>query len=249
MARKTLIALLCQIAFCASALCEEEPGKYREVVIDDPYIELHTGPGRGYPVFYVAERGEQIAVIKQRTDWFKVREERGKEGWVHRQQLRTTLNLDGEPFDVPGLDIGDYTEKKWEAGVLYGDFGGANAISAYGSFSFTPNLSGEIWVTEVLGRFSDSTMINANIVHTMFPDWRATPFFTLGAGEIHTSPKATLVATTDRTDSVAHVGFGARTYVSRRFVFRAEYKSYVIFTTRDDNEEVREWKAGFSFFF
>ena len=30
------------------------------VEVSAPYIELHTGPGRGYPIFYVAERGEDI---------------------------------------------------------------------------------------------------------------------------------------------------------------------------------------------
>jgi hypothetical protein len=104
-------------------------------------------------------------------------------------------------------------------------------------------------VSQVLGRFSDSTVASVNIVHLMYPDWRASPFFTLGAGAIHTEPKATLVATTDRTDSLAHAGVGVRTYLTRRFVFRAEYKTYVVFTSRDDNEEIREWKAGFSFFF
>ena len=44
-------------------------------------------------------------------------------------------------------------------------------------------------------------------------------------------------------------GLGLRTYLSRRFLLRAEYKSYVVFTSRDDNEEVDEWKAGFTFFF
>jgi hypothetical protein len=78
---------------------------------------------------------------------------------------------------------------------------------------------------------------------------RASPYFTLGAGAIHTEPKATLVATVDRTDSVAHAGAGVRAYLTRRFVFRAEYKAYVVFTSRNDNEEIREWKAGFSFFF
>ncbi|HUQ51802.1 MAG TPA: outer membrane beta-barrel protein, partial [Gammaproteobacteria bacterium] len=80
-------------------------------------------------------------------------------------------------------------------------------------------------------------------------DWRASPYFTLGAGVINTDPKATLVATTDRTDSLAQAGAGARVYLTRRFVFRAEYKASVVFTSRNDNEEVREWKAGFSFFF
>jgi hypothetical protein len=66
---------------------------------------------------------------------------------------------------------------------------------------------------------------------------------------IKTEPKATLAATTDRTDSIALAGVGVRAYLTRRFVFRAEYKTHVVFTSRDDNEEVQEWKAGFSFFF
>jgi uncharacterized protein YgiM (DUF1202 family) len=218
-------------------------------VIDDPFIELHTGPGRGYPIFYIAERGEQIQLLMQRTDWFKIKIERGEEGWVHRQQLKTTHNLDGEPFDLPGLNIEDYQARRWEVGALYGDFGGANAISTYGAFNLTQNLSGELWMTQVLGRFSDSTIFTADIVHTMYPEWRASPYFTLGAGAIHTEPKATLVATVDRTDTIAHAGAGVRMYLTRRFVFRAEYKAHVVFTSRNDNEEIREWKAGCSFFF
>ena len=36
--------------------------------------------------------------------------------------------------------------------------------------------------------------------------------------------------------------------LTRRFLLRAEYKSYVVFTSRDENEEVEEWKVGFAFF-
>jgi len=221
----------------------------REVTITDPFIELHTGPGRGYPVFYVAERGEAISITTRRTDWFRVEVARGQEGWVHFEQLATTLELDGEPFDLPALGFNDYAARRWEVGALYGDFGGANVIGTYGSRSFTPNLSGELWLSQALGRFSDSTLVTLNVVHLMYPDWRASPYFTLGGGVIKTEPKATLVATTDRTDSIAQAGVGMRMYLTRRFVFRAEYKAHVVFTSRDDNEEVREWKAGFSFFF
>ena len=241
------ILTLVQFAIAAHAAgAEREP---RAVTIADPYIELHTGPGRGYPVFFVAERGEQIALLKRRTEWFKVQVARGQEGWVHFEQLATTLELDGEPFDLPALGFSEYAARRWEVGALYGDFGGANVIAAYGSRSFTSNLSGELWVSQALGRFSDSTMATVNIVHLMYPDWRASPYFTLGAGVINTEPKATLVATSDRTDSLATAGAGVRMYLTRRFVFRAEYKAHVVFTSRNDNEEVREWKAGFSFFF
>ena len=132
---------------------------------------------------------------------------------------------------------------------LYGDFDGANIVSVYGAYSFTENLSGEIWYSDILGNFSNSQLAGFNIVHLLYPEWRISPYFTLGGGIINTEPKGTIVATTDRTDNIAHVGIGIRTYLTRRFVFRAEYKTYVVFTSRDDNEEPTEWKAGFSFFF
>lgn len=242
-----LVLSLSQFAIAWNAAGAER--QHREVTIADPYIELHTGPGGGYPIFFVAERGEQIALLMRRTEWFKVRVARGQEGWVHFEQLTTTLNPDGEPFDLPALGFSDYEARRWEVGALYGDFGGANVIGMYGSRTFTPNLSGEMWISQAIGRFSDSTMVTLNIVHLMYPDWRASPYFTLGGGVIKTEPKATLVATTDRTDNVALAGAGVRVYLTRRFVFRGEYKTHVVFTSRNDNEEVQEWKAGFSFFF
>lgn len=223
--------------------------QHPEVIIEDAFAELHSGPGRGYPVFYIAERGEQIALLKRRTDWFKVQVPRGQEGWVHREQLLRTLDLNGEPVELPGFALDDYADRRWEVGVQYGDFGGANVISTFGAFSLTENLSFEMWISQILGRFSDSKMANLNIVHMLYPRRRASPYFTLGAGAIHTEPKATLIASLDRQDTIAHAGVGVRTYLTRRFVFRAEYKTYVVFTSRDDNEEIREWKAGFSFFF
>ena len=92
-------------------------------------------------------------------------------------------------------------------------------------------------------------MGSVNVVHEAWPEWRYSPFFTLGVGVIHTSPKSTIVGGEDRTDEIAHVGVGVRIYTTRRFLLRVEYKSYVVFTSRDENEEVEEWKAGFAFFF
>ena len=241
-----LVLALIQFLFAGVGHCA---GRHQEVVVADPFIELHSGPGRGYPIFHVVDRGENVEILKRRTDWFKVRTPNGTEGWVARSQMQETLRPTGEKADFGGQTLADYSESRWEMGALYGAFGGANVISGYGSFSLTPNLSLEVWGSQVLGRFSNSYLASLNATHLFFPEWRASPYFTLGTGLIHTKPKATLVATIDRTDQVAHVGLGVRTYLTRRFVVRAEYKSYVVFTSRNDNEEIEEWKAGFSFFF
>jgi len=246
MSRQLLIGLSFLFLAAGGAHAQDEA---QSVVIDDPFIELHTGPAQAYPVFYVADRGERIEVLSRRTDWFKVRAPRGQEGWVSIAQLQQTLQLSGAPVEVPTYTLADYFERRWEVGGLYGDFGGANIVSMFGGFSFTENLSAEFRYSDILGRFSNSQMVNINIVHLLFPEWRVSPYFTLGAGIISTEPKGTIVATADRTDNLAHVGVGIRTYMTRRFVFRAEYKTYVVFTSRDDNEEPNEWTAGFSFFF
>ena len=237
------------VLYCALASVAHGQDEAQQVVVEDPFIEMRTGPAQAYPVFYVVDRGELVEVLSRRTDWFKVRAPRGQEGWVNSLQLQETLQLSGEPVEVPGFTLEDHAVRRWEVGALYGDFDGANIVSVYGAFSFTENLSGEVWYSDILGSFSNSQLAGFNIVHLLYPEWRVSPYFTLGGGVINTEPKGTIVATTDRTDNIAHVGIGIRTYLTRRFVFRAEYKTYVVFTSRDDNEEPTEWKAGFSFFF
>jgi uncharacterized protein YraI len=239
-----LIAL--QALFPGKALAAEV---LRKVAVADPYLEMHTGPGRGYPIFHVVDRGENVEIIMQRTDWFLVRDAGGDEGWVDQAQMELTLTDDGSEFRIARATLEDFTYSKWEIGVLTGDFGGANIVSLYGGYSLNPNVSVEAWGSQILGNFSNGWTASVNVVHETWPEWRFSPFFTLGAGVIHTKPKTTIIEGEDRTDQIGHVGAGFRVYVTRRFLFRAEYKSYVVFTSRNDNEEVEEWKVGFGFFF
>jgi hypothetical protein len=58
-----------------------------------------------------------------------------------------------------------------------------------------------------------------------------------------------LVDESDRTEQIGNVGVGLRSYLTRRFLLRAEYRNYVIFQDKDDNQEIDGWKAGFAFFF
>jgi len=245
------VAVALLLAFSLGSARAQAPpgGEYRTVSVADPYIELHTGPGVGYPVFHVFDRGETIEIVMRRTDWFQVRGADGTEGWVDRAQMERTLQSGGTTIEFAQANQQDFTDSRWEAGVLAGDFGGANIISLYGGYSLNPNVGIEVWGSQILGNFSNGWMGSVNVIHETWPEWRISPFFTLGAGVVHTSPKSTIVQGEDRTDQIAHAGAGVRVYATRRFILRAEYKSYVVFTSRDDNEEIEEWKVGFAFFF
>ena len=223
--------------------------RYQEVVVADPYLELHTGPGRGYPVFHVVERGASVEILKRRTDWFKVRTEDRREGWVAREQMLNTLQPTGALTQFNDGSLEQFAEHRWQVGFLAGDFDGASVISGYGAWHFNPHLALELGVSHVLGEFSNSYLATAGVTHVFVPEWRASPFVTIGTGVISIEPQTTLGQPEDRSDQVAFAGIGGRVYLTRRFMFRGEYKSYLLFTSRDDNEEIDEWKFGFAFFF
>ncbi len=218
------------------------------VTVADPYIELRTGPGRGYPVYYVAERGAKIAILKSKTDWFKVKLSNAKEGWVSRAQLAQTLTPEGEQIDFATPLLKDIAASHWEAGLFGGDFGGASLISLYAGYAFTENLSFEVTTTQVLGDESELQLYNLGMVHYAFPQWRATPYFSIGTGRIKIKPKSSLVETENRKEDSVNVGLGLRVYLTRRFFFRMEYRNHIVLTDKDNNQELEEWKAGFSLF-
>lgn len=223
------------------------------VRVADPYIELHTGAGRGYPVFYIAERGEQVEVLKRRTDWIKVRVRKGtireKEGWVALEQIAKTLTADGEPLAITSPDFDAYKKRHWEGGLMMGSFSGADVVSVYGAYHFTPNISTELEAAQYFGSFSNGEIALVSLVHQPFPEWRLSPFFTLGAGVVFIDPKSTLVQSKNRSDEVFDVGVGVRYYLTRRFLLRAQYRNYAILTDQSTNQNAEEWKIGFSAFF
>jgi uncharacterized protein YgiM (DUF1202 family) len=220
-----------------------------QVFVNAPYLELHTGPGRGYPVFNVVGRGDSIDVLKRFTDWYKVRTERGVEGWVAQRDMLSTVLADGSPFTFNLGDRAGFTSHRFEAGVfLYGDYGGASEISAYWSYSLTSSLAVEITAGEFLGSAANGSIGDIGLAHVFLPEKRFSPFVTLGTGFVHTEPKATLVVPSDRTDQSAYAGAGFRFYLTRRFFLRGEYRNHIVFTKRNQNEQVDEWKFGFAFF-
>ena len=42
---------------------------------------------------------------------------------------------------------------------------------------------------------------------------------------------------------------GLRFYLTRRFFLRGEYRHHLVFTSRNANEEINEWKLELAFFF
>ena len=238
-----------------SSIAEEAPAEKNDdralptAKVTTAFIDMRAGPGRGYAIFYIAERGETLIIHSQRTDWLKVENKKGITGWAHVDDMATTLNYQDEPLNVSPPTLENFSNRRWETGFMAGDFGGNDTISIYGSYHFTQNLSTEISYTETYGDIADGQGVTLSLVHQPFPKWRYSPFIGLGAGTYETRPKSNLVASETRSDSSANVTAGLRIYLSRRMILRLQYTNYLILTNLDNDEEVDEWKIGLSTFY
>ncbi|ACE83299.1 SH3 domain-containing protein [Cellvibrio japonicus] len=220
-----------------------------QVTVNDAFLNVYAGPGSGYPIFHVVERDEVITLLKSRTDWIKIETRRGLQGWIKRSDMLLTLSPDGSVPDFPDPGQVDYLEDRFELGVAYGDFAGADGLAFNLGYRFTRNLSAELRFDSNTGQFSDSKIMAAAVLFQPFPQWRVSPYFSVGAGTIKTYPSATLVEAEDRDDNLLQASLGSYIHLNGRLFLRLEYANHYVLTSRNTNEEVNEWKLGFNVFF
>jgi len=246
MQRFTLLLILFQNVLMAAAYADDPA---QVVKVADPYLEVHTGPSVGYPIFNVIKRDETITVIKRRTSWYLIKDHKEKEGWVHRSQLAKTLTLDDTKVEIKEFTHENYLDHDWEMSMIGGRFGGLSMMTLSSSYSFNQNLSTELYISQILGNFSSRMLFGASLVQQPFPDWKVSPYFSIGTGLINTTVRSTLSQIKDASDLAANVSFGIKMYLTRRFILRTDIKKHIIFQSRNKNEEITSWQVGFAFFF
>ena len=225
----------------------DAPGELLQVT--DPFVELRTGPGRGYPVFFVAERDERIAIELRSTDWYKVRTQGGKQGWVHREQLATTLTAAGAVKTFRELVVDDYLKRRVELGAAWGQFDSEPMLKIWTAYRLSETLSAEATIGQVQGVFSGTDFWHINLQVEPWSDRRWSPFFTLGLGRFKNVPNLSLVDAETTNANLANAGIGLRYYLSERFVLRTDLLFYTAFVTDQRSIEYRAWTGGISFFF
>lgn len=222
---------------------------YMRVQVTDPYIELRTAPGRGFPVFYVAERDEWIEILKRKTDWFKVRTAGGKEGWVNRAQLENTLTEAGVKTTFRDVLLADYLSRRLEVGFAWGKFEKDPVLTLRVGFALTPNFIAELSGSQVTSDFSSSSLMQLNLQALPFADRRVSPFFTIGVGRYRNTPKVTLVNTPATSVTAANAGLGVRVYLTRNFLVRGDFREYMAPINDNRVDTFREWTIGLGVFF
>lgn len=223
--------------------------KVERLQVADPYLEMHTGPGRGYPVFFVVARGDFVEVTMRHTDWYKVRTEKGQEGWVSRAQLVTTLTAAGEKKTFRDVMLEDYLLRKVELGAAIGRFKSEPMLKGFAAYRLSEAFSIEGTIGQVQGLFSGSDYWHVNLQVEPWSDQRLSPTFGIGLGKFKNVANASLVGATATNVNLANVSIGLRWYMTERFVLRGDYTLHTAYLSSSRTGEYRAVSLGLSFFF
>ena len=219
------------------------------VQISDPYIEMRSGPGRGYPIFFVAPRNDWIEIELRHTDWFRIRTEDDKVGWVSRQQLESTLTAAGATKSFRDVLLDDYLTRKVQLGAAWGHFKSEPMLKLWTSYRFSDTLSLEATLGQVQGVFSGTDLWHVDILIEPWSDHRFSPFFGVGVGKFKNFPNLSLIGATDTDAKLGVARLGVRYYLTERFVMSGDYSLYTAFLNDQRSTQYNAWTLGLSFFF
>lgn len=249
-----LLGLLCALSMNANnAFAQDEEPQWSKdkgvvVTIDQPFLELYVFPGQGFPRFHAVEKKEQVRIFKNKPGWYKVETQDGKIGWVRRKDLKQVWDQQGNLLDFSTPKWSD-RDNPWQMGLLAGEYDSNIAYTVYLGYRFTKNISSELKYTQSFADDYTKKLGSLMLVHQVFPSWRVSPFFTMGAGVEVTGRESRLIEPEDTDDSTITVGAGLMFFMHHKVMARLEYNNHKVITTGNSNPEVHEWKAGLSVLF
>lgn len=236
----------------ATALAPARPeglARVERVQVADPFIEFHTGPGRGYPVHHVVERGAWVAIELRHTDWYKLRAEGGQVGWVQRGQLLGTLTETGERKGFKDLLLDDYLRRRAEAGAMLGRFAAEPMVRLWAGWRLADSLGVEAAIGQVQGVYAGTSLMQFQLISEPWSDRRLSPFLGVGLGRFHNLPNRSLVDASRTDVNMGLATLGLRYHVAERFIVRLDWTLYTALLGDNGYGEYRSLGAGLSFFF
>jgi hypothetical protein len=183
------------------------------------------------------------------TDWYKVRTEGGKLGWVHRSQLVNTFTEAGGQKTFRDIALDDYLSRKVQLGAAWGRFKREPMLKLWTSYRLSETLSIEGTVGQVQGTFSGTDIWHINLMTEPWSDQRFSPFFAIGVGRFKNLPNQTLVSALPTDAKLSNASVGVRYYLTDRFIVRADYTLYTAFVGDTRTGEYRAKTIGLAFFF
>jgi len=213
-----LLALLLVMPMTVQAL---------SVQTSDVYMQVHSGPGRHYPVFKSLSRGESVELIKQKAGWVKLQLKNGQFGWVPYQSLWQSRI--GPAYEKSLLDYARENEKKhFSMGASMGWLNGDPMRGLLFQYPISTKLTTNVGWNSASSLFATNTMVSLNAEYDVLRYKRFQPMLLVGVGQFSSAAKTSVIGHDSISTSALRVGAGARLSLFPGFEFIAMGQSVVI---------------------
>jgi hypothetical protein len=212
-----------------------------------PYLDMHSGPGRGFPIFYAAEKNEWVVIELRHTDWFKVRTARGPVGWVSREQMAGTVTEDGVPFELADPTLQDFLNRRFDVGIGYGATQKTAFTRLWVGWRFSDTLTGS-----QPGHGADQDLhwaVDGQPAFRALVRQAASLFVGIGVGRFNFEPNKSLVNNEQLDGNLGVFTLGARYHLSGRVALRIDYSRYAVFVSDFDSRSYQAGSVGLSLHF
>jgi len=208
----TRLLCLC-IFYCCSA------NVYAAKVKTD-FMEVFTGAGRGYPVFFVVERDESFQLLSSKADWVKIKSQQGQVGWVkYSDYVFATRRVKA---DLRRRAI----NSNWELGISAGSYGSDPSYSLGAGYYIKPNVAIQAEIKKVVGTFSHSNILGGQLMLQAFRDFIVHPFFAVGLARMQNVPRQSLVNASESQQTLYFYGAGVNFIPYKRLNLRVSIKNH-----------------------
>jgi hypothetical protein len=214
---------------------------------------LRTGPGPGFRIVRLAERGETFAVRERATRgyWLRVELSDGSTAFVQGDMVFT--HEVGEPsrgarilakvFAPPPLP-----SAHGEIAVSLGVLSESGFMAVRPTWLLSPVFGFEANLAASVGASGRIFMGGAGGLVNLFPHWPVVPFFTGGGGLAYATPNADSFVLEKGSRAMLYAGGGLRFGFRHRIIVRVEGRGYVFYES-DNLRPQQEISGGLAAFF
>lgn len=155
-----------------------EAAQANTALVEEDFLELRTGPGDAYPVFYTAEKGEQLEFIKRTNNWMNVKLGSKISGWIKTDDVFLQKQ-------VAAISLSEMIDRKSLA-INFGWFDGSGQYGISLGYRLRSRLTTELEFRDIVTGYSSSLMLLPKLNLQLYQVANFNPFVELGLGLINT---------------------------------------------------------------
>ncbi|MEK6750430.1 MAG: SH3 domain-containing protein [Pseudomonadota bacterium] len=214
------------------------------VTIEQAYVDLHTGPGAGYPVYTVVERGGRVVVLAEQGDWYKVQSERRQVGWLANTALAQARVSATPRVTFAAAEQVYHASRSYVLGVTSGKFGRDLMYGLSGSYHIVKGLHIDTSLAQSAGMYSMSNYYSAGLQWYLWSERRFSPGVFVMGGKLSGVQHATIYPVREVQADFVSTGLSMRVRLTDRFFLRTGAGMFSLQQFDNTLPNFWEWQIG-----